>query len=339
MRLLVSTLEPSGNLHLKALLNHTPDSVQIFGIFDIDDRGVKIFSSRDFGVMGITSVIPKLLKGKRAIDEMVRLSESADKVLLIDAPAFNIPLSKAIKRRFPKKEIIYYILPKVWAWKEKRKEAIEKYVDKQISIFPFEKDIYRNSLYFGNPILNEIESLKEKPSDSGATAFLPGSRKSEIKALMPIFRKLSKKIDGEKLLSVPHHIEDLSIYGDIEDFRVIRSSEEALFKADFAYICSGTATLESAVIGTPFALLYRTGELEYFIGKRFVKLNYVGLANIIFERAGKGQFHSEHLQHISIDRLLQERDEVDSEKFLEKSREIREMLRGDIRDVVKEITG
>ena len=337
MKLLVSTLEPSGNLHLKALLEYMPQDTHILGIFEGIDNGVQLYSSSEFGVMGLTAVLPKILKGKKALRQMVKLAENVDKVLLIDAPAFNLPLAKAIKEKCPNKEIIYYILPKVWAWREKRKEAIEKYIDKQISIFPFEKEFYPNSLYFGNPVMNEITELKDSVSSNGITAFFAGSRKSEIRALMPLYRKLVKQIDGEKTLVISPHFEDISIYGDISDFRVVRNSGKALKEADFAYICSGTATLESAIVGTPFVLLYKMSRLEFAIAKRFVKLKYVGLPNIIFEKLGKGIFHKEFLQHFPIKELLYIRKTANSEKFLKNSKEIRGLLKGDLSRVAEEI--
>jgi len=330
MKILVSALEPSGNLHLKSILeNDVSKKLVISGIFD-PELGKAQFSSNQFNVMGIFSIIPKILKAKKIMSKLVEMVEGVDKVLLIDSPAFNIPFAKKIKKKYPEKQIIYYILPKIWAWKENRKEKIEKYIDIQISIFPFEKTYYPNSKYFGNPLLEEIQDYKNSLTKSNKVSFLAGSRKSEIKNLMPIFRKVVKKLDEKAILVIPPHIKNLSIYGDISSFEISRDTKNSLLNSSFAFICSGTATLESALIGTPFALIYKTNKVEFFIGKQFVKLKYVGLANIIFEKLGLEEvFHKEFLQNINIDQLIQEKKSIDSIKFLKNSKKLREILKGD----------
>jgi lipid-A-disaccharide synthase len=336
LKLLVSTLEPSGNLHLKSLLQKFGDEVEIGGIFD-EELGKPYISSREFGVMGIFSVIPKIRKAKKSLEKMVELGEKFDKFLLIDSPAFNLPLAKKLKKRYPEKKIIYYILPKVWAWKEGRKEIVNKYVDFPISIFPFEKEYFPNSKYFGNPLLDQISYFRETELKNGAVSFLAGSRVNEIKSLMPTFRKLAKRIDVEKRLVVPKHL-DLEIYGDISDFKIFRNTEEALKDSSFAYICSGTATLESALMGVPFTLLYKTSSLEYWIGKKFVKLSHVGLANIIFDKLKIGrEFHSEHLQDLKIEILLAEYENHDAKEFIEDSKILREKLNGDVATKIGEL--
>jgi len=122
MNLLVSALEPSANLHLEPILDKLSE-FELSGIFD-EKFGTPLYKSSEFSVMGIMDVLPKILKAKEAIKEMVFLSKTADTVLLIDSPAFNIPLAKAIKEKYPKKKIVYYILPKVWAWKKGRVKNI-----------------------------------------------------------------------------------------------------------------------------------------------------------------------------------------------------------------------
>jgi lipid-A-disaccharide synthase len=329
LKLLISALEPSANLHLKEILRSEDfRDIEVSGLFD-PSLGSPNISSTDFGVMGIFSVIPKLLKAKESLNKMVELAKDSDKILLIDAPAFNLPLAKKIKAKYPDKEIIYYILPKVWAWKPKRIEAVNRYIDKQIAIFPFEKDYYGNSLYFGNPLLSELKNLRNEIQKDGAVAFLAGSRKSEIKNLMPTFRELAGRLDGEKILVIPPHLRDLSIYGDISGFTIYRDTETALADSRFAYICSGTATLEASLIGVPFVLVYKTSPLEFAIGKRFVKLKYVGLANIIFEKMGLNiEFHREFLQNFNIDELLELSENIDYERFLENSKRLQEILKG-----------
>jgi len=332
MKILVSSLEPSANLHLGEILKK--EKFEIVGIFD-EKFGKPLYSSKEFSVMGFIDVLPKILKAKEAIKELAFLSKSCDKVLLIDGPSFNIPLAKEIKKVNPNIEIIYYILPKVWAWKKGRIKTINKYIDKKAYIFPFEKE-YWGEGYVGNPLLDEITTFRDEKIYN-QVAFLAGSRKSEIKSLMPIFREIAQQIDVKKVLVVPKIYENnMDIYGDISDFEISFDTHKTLLKSDFAYICSGTATLEAAIIGTPFVLMYKAREIEYLIAKMFVKLNYVGLANIIFEKEGLEAFHKEYLQKFNINELLEDYKTSNLQKWLQKSKKIREILKfGSSENVIK----
>jgi lipid-A-disaccharide synthase len=272
--------------------------------------------------------------------ELVFLARDADKVLLIDAPAFNLPLAKKIKEKYPDKEIAYYILPKVWAWKKKRAAKVDKYCDKLLSIFPFEDQFYPRSIYVGNPLMDEIQHFKDKVSSNNKIAFLAGSRKSEVRSLMPIYHALKKKHKEEAILVIPPHFNDEEIadlYGDISDYTVIKNTHEALLQADFAYVCSGTATLECSLIGTPMVLVFVANKLEYWIGRKFVKLKHVGLANIIFDFQEKEEMHTELLQEeVNVETMYEVYETIDKDKFLKRSIELREELgRSRLKDVAE----
>ncbi|WP_457562749.1 lipid-A-disaccharide synthase [Caminibacter pacificus] len=333
-KILISALEPSANLHLGEVLKR--EKFEICGIFD-ERFGKPVISANEFNVMGFFDVIPKIKLAKEMIEKLSDMAGEVDKVLLIDAPSFNLRLAKKIKEKHPQKEIIYYILPKVWAWKKGRIKEVNKNVDKKAYIFPFEREIWKDGIYVGNPLLDEIKEFRDN-KEKGNIAFLPGSRKSEIKSLMPVFRELRKKIDKNAILAVPEIYKDKieQIYGDVSGFEVVFNAKEALLESDFAYICSGTATLEAAIIGTPFVLMYKAREIEYLIAKMFVKLNYVGLANIIFEREGLGEFHKEYLQKFDIKKLLVDMQSSDIVKFQEKSKKLRDILKhGSAENVAK----
>ncbi|WP_457560959.1 lipid-A-disaccharide synthase [Caminibacter sp.] len=341
--MIVSAIEPSANLHLKQILNKlkidegSPKNQKVFwggeekckiiGVFD-KSFGEPVVDSNEFNVMGFFDVLPKITLAKKTIEKLAEMSKSADKVLLIDAPSFNLRLAKKIKEVNPEIEIIYYILPKVWAWKSGRIKEVNKYIDKKAYIFPFEKEYWKDGIYVGNPILDEIKEFRDE-KEKGNIAFLPGSRRSEIKNLMPVFRNLAEKIDKNALLVVPEIYKDKidEVYGDVSGFEVIFNTKDALLNSDFAYICSGTATLEAGIIGVPFVLMYKARWIEYMIAKSLVKLNYVGLCNIIFEREGLGEFHKEYLQKFDEKKLLSEYKNSNLEKFREKSKKLREILK------------
>lgn len=338
MKLLVSAIEPSANLHLKEVLKR--GDFEISGVFD-KSLGEPIIDSNEFNVMGFFDVLPKISLAKKTIDKLALLSKEVDKVLLIDAPSFNLRVAKEIKKVNPNIEIIYYILPKVWAWKKKRIKEINKFIDKKAYIFPFEKEYYKDGIYVGNPLLDEINEFRDD-KEYNNVAFLPGSRRSEINFLMPIFRKLAKKIDKKPLLVVPKiYKENIdNIYGNVKDFDIIFDTKKALLKSDFAYICSGTATLEASIIGVPFILMYKARWIEYLIAKSLVKLNYAGLANIIFEKENLGEFHKEYLQSFDIDKLISDYKNANLKEFLEKSKKLREILKyPSAENVVKLIKG
>ncbi len=327
MKLLISALEPSANLHLEPLLSSL--DTEIVGIFD-KRFGTPLYPTTEFSVMGFWDVLPKIKLAKKAIKEMVALAKDVDSILLIDAPSFNLPLAKALKAKYPDKKITYYILPKVWAWKKGRVKTVEKYCDNLASIFPFENQFYNNAIYVGNPLLDEITLVKNPDISYKSVAFMPGSRKSEIKRLMPIFREIAKEIEGDKVIIVPPFLkgEDLhELYGDISAFNISYVMEETLSHSDFAFICSGTATLEAAIIGIPFVLTYKAKNFDYKIAKLFVKLPYVGLANIILDFAGKPPLHQEFLQEDATkEKLLHAYQNFDKEAFHEGAKTLKSLL-------------
>ncbi len=339
-KLLVSCLEASANLHLRPILDELSD-YELFGIYD-ESFGKPLLSSSEFSVMGFVDVISKILKAKKAIDEMAKMSLYCDSVLLIDSPAFNLPLAKAIRKINPNIKITYYILPQVWAWKEKRVKVVERLCDNLASIMPFEQDFYIKATFVGHPLLDELSEQKQALTKNGVVAFLAGSRKSEIKKLMSIFKQVAKKIDAKPLLVVPSFFKGKNldeIYGDISDFELNFNTQDALVKSDFAFVCSGTATLEASLIGTPFVLVYKAKWLDFFIAKQFVKLAHVGLANIIFDFNSLPPLHEELLQdEVNEENLLRLYKNFNRQKFLDNSKKLRDILKhGSAKEVSKMI--
>ncbi|MDD3341958.1 MAG: lipid-A-disaccharide synthase [Sulfurospirillaceae bacterium] len=328
MKLLVSALEPSANLHLEPILGAL-NGCELYGIFD-ERFGKPVIASRAFSIMGFLDAIPKIKKAQKAIKVMAGMSCFVDKVLLIDSPAFNLPLAKAIKKINPNVEIIYYILPQVWAWKAKRVAKVEQYCDVLASILPFEQQFYTKATYVGHPLLDEIPTCKAVYESTGRVAFLPGSRKSEIRALMPLYREVAQQIDKEKILVIPPHFSDKEIaelYGDISAFTLSKNTYEAFLKSEFAFVCSGTATLEAALVGVPMVLAYKAKLIDYWIARHFVKLSHVGLANIIFDFEKLPELHPELLQDdVSVDNLLEAYASIDREAFFEHALKLRRIL-------------
>ena len=330
---LVSALETSSNLHLKALMDKLDEDIEFIGIFD-KNLGNPNYDISQMAVMGFVDIIKKLPFFFKLKKEILKLANKADKILLMDNSGFNLPLAKDIKKKYPNKEIIYYILPQAWAWKKKRIPLIESNCDTLCSILPFEKDFYTKKdkiSYVGHPLLDSIKVFKNEQTNTNKIAFMPGSRKGEITKLMPIYRKLAKKISKKSILIIPAHFTKLyidEVYGDISNFTISKNTNETLVEVDFAFICSGTATLEAALIGTPFILTYIAKPLDYFIAKQFLKIKYIGLANIFFEKMLKKPMHKEFVQdEVKVQTLYNEYKNLNKKEFLNNSKILRDYLK------------
>lgn len=333
MNLLVSALDHSANIHLKEVKDKLSDKVELTGIFDRSLGNPHVDVSA-LAVMGFTDVINKLPFFLRLRRNMVEMAANADKVMLLDSSGFNLPLAKKIRQQHPDKPIIYYILPQAWAWKKKRIAVLERTIDSLASILPFEPECYPESApieYVGHPLLDEIPSYKQGLGNTGKVAFMPGSRTGEIKRLMPVFRKLRQKIDKEAYLVVPRNFDNemmKNTYGDLSGFTTVRNAHETLMECDFAFICSGTATLEAALIGIPFVLCYIAKPIDYMIAEKIIKLEYAGLANIMFDRLNGESMHPELIQkNVTFENLFHEFSTMDREAFFKKSRNLRAYLK------------
>ena len=343
MKLLVCAMEASSNIHLKELKKYLNNDVELVGVFD-KELGNPLYDLTALAIMGIVDALKKLRFFFKLRDELVDLAKDSDKVLLMDSSGFNLPLAKKLRETYPNKEIIYYILPQAWAWKKGRVAKLEKYCTKLCSIIPFESEMYsdKNKItYVGHPLLDEIKDFKEELSNTNKIAFMPGSRKTEITNLMPIFKELIKRIPNkEYILIIPEKFDNeyiKKIYGDISDFTISKNTHKTLQEAEYAFICSGTATLEAGLIGSPFTLSYIAKKFDYFIGSLFVKLNFVGLANIFFEKMGKAPLHSEFLQeNVTVENLFNDYQNMDKNLFFKNSKILREYLKnGSSQNVAK----
>lgn len=341
-------------------LNSAPNSQEPLNSGDTPNlKGVKInkplYSSHEFSAMGFVEVLPLIFKAKRAIKELTSLAlqrqnaqKPFDAVLCIDSPAFNIPFAKALNAAGVRTKKIYYILPQVWAWKKGRIPIIEANFDELASILPFDGQFFSKSTFVGHPLLDELKEFKDesdfemilsKEEGKKTLSFLPGSRRSEIKRLMPVFRELALNFKGEKILCVPpFNLTRLDeLYGNTKGFKVVTNTPQALKKSDFAFICSGTATLEAALIGTPFILAYKAKAIDVFIARLFVRLKHIGLANIMCDFAGKTELNPEFLQNeVSAKNLFEAYRKFDFKEFFDKVSFLKNYLRfGSAKNVAK----
>lgn len=358
----VSALEPSANVHLANLKKYLPQNCELVGVCD-SDLGRAIFSPNDFSIMGFIDVLKKIFFLKKAMKILSIESIKCDYVLLMDSSSFNLRLAKLIRKLEKEKKIniMYYILPQVWAWKPWRAKTIESLCDKLACIWKFELHYYKHKArYVGAPLLDIYtqQDICKDYKDSKIFVFMPGSRGSEIKRLMGEYRILIDSIKAnyswaELRIIIPakfQNTQKMQLYGDLSDFEICYNTKDGLKDAHFAFVCAGTATLEAALMRIPFVLVYRARWLDYIIARTFVRLNFVGLANIIYQamqmnsnssikKAGLGQdfLHEELLQNdCTAKKMLESYKHFDYEKYFERVAKLREYLEhGSAKNVAK----
>lgn len=149
---------------------------------------------------------------------------------------------------------------------------------------------------------------------------------------MPIFKEVANQIGTQKehILIVPKNFQNINLndlYGDISMFEISFDTHKTLYESEFAFICSGTATLEAALIGTPFVLAYKAKAFDFFIGTKIFDITTIGLANIFFEKMGKSHLHKEILQEdVTTDNLIEQYWHLNKDKFIQQTTVLREYL-------------
>jgi lipid-A-disaccharide synthase len=226
-----------------------------------------------------------------------------DVLLLIDYPGFNLRFAEAVKREVPGTRIIYYISPKVWAWNKRRIPVMARLLDEMLCLFPFEQPLFEKaglkSTFVGNPLVDELEEkrIPDVKRDDLLVGLFPGSREREIARLFPLMIESAKRLKAWKgglKFEVPaaspklaEQIRGLMAEAGAGEWITVTSGGSHLLmqRACCAVIASGTATLEAAYYGLPYCLVYRTAPLTYLLAKILVKIEHIGLVNIL---AGEG---------------------------------------------------
>ena len=251
------------------------------------------------GPFEVISYLGTLYGVFRRIAERVE-SEPLTAAILIDFPDFNLRLAKRVKDAGA--PIVYYISPQVWAWREGRIKQIRGLVDKMLVIFPFEEEIYRKAgvdvEFVGHPLIDMVRTTKSKEEFCSACkldpqkpiiALLPGSRRKEVRYILPTLCQAMEKIalrkpDTQFVLPIAPGLDrgfienivkkrPITIVAD-ETYNAVRYSRAAI-------VASGTATLETALLGTPEVIVYRISRATWFLGKFLLKVRLFGIVNII----------------------------------------------------------
>ncbi len=330
---LIVTGEASGDIHGAHLIEESlrldPD-LRFIGVGGkkMAEAGCEIIiSSDELAVVGLVEVISHFPQIKRAFNclrDLLHGPSRPDLLVLIDFPDFNLRLAKEAKKAgIP---VLYYVSPQVWAWRRGRVKKIAAVVDKLAAIFPFEPEFYKglpiDVRYVGHPLLDEFKQPMSRDSylaglgiapDTSVVGLFPGSRRSELKFnletiiqaaqklqeslpqvqfLVPMASNLDPRLlrDPFEASALPVHLVDNRIY-------------DVAGACDAVLSVSGTVTLQTALAGTPMAIIYKMSPVTYAIGKRLVKVDHIGLANIV---AGKSVVREFIQQDASPEALSQE---------------------------------
>ena len=299
--------EESGDIHgsnmIRQLQKLTDFSLYGTGGVRLKKLGQdQYFTSEEMTIIGFDGIIKnfsfilgmfKKLKSK--IQEV-----KPDLIILIDYPGFNLRFAKKIKSlNIP---IIYYIAPQVWAWHYSRVKTIRRYIDKVYCILPFEEEIFKkegiDAKYVGNPILDNIKlkysnkedffSILNLDSNKKTIGILPGSRKREILSLMPEIIKANKILKDNyqfvlaKADSVEQNLIEQFILGS--NIKVSNYNYDVIAYSDIVWVCSGTASLETAFFKKPMIIMYTVSKFTEFIGRILIKTKWIGLPNIVAQK-------------------------------------------------------
>lgn len=308
--IVVITGEASGDAHagrmiaeLKQLMPEV--SVRGFGGENMRKAGAEIMVDfSELAVMGLIEVLKRYRHIKNIFNQLVDelKKNKPDLLVLVDYPGFNLKLAKQAKKiGIP---VMYYISPKVWAWRAGRVKTIKRYVDKMVVLFPFEVPIYENAgvpvACVGHPLVDAVKdtlTTKQAKIKMGlklnrrAIGLFPGSRRSEIENLLPVMLDAAERIQQRNInvdivLPLAPGIDEVYLNSILAkspvSVKVVNDKFYDLTAAcDAIVAASGTVTLEIALLGVPHFIAYRVSPMSYRILSRLVKIPYVGLCNIV----------------------------------------------------------
>jgi len=261
-------------------------------------------------IMGFTEVLKHFWPMRRIfLDTVAYLREHPpDCVVLIDYPGFNIRLAKALHGLpFP---IVYYISPQVWAWKHKRIYTLARYVRKMLVIFPFETTVYEpaglETEYVGHPLLDRIPPPEERLAQSPpcVVGIFPGSREQEIARLLAPMLAVARRIRAEfpdaqfmaPAANAARAAQIAAMAGGLPLEIKTGGIYDILAQARFCMVASGTASLETALWGVPFIILYKVSPLTYVLARALVRTRFIGIVNILAGREVVPEFIQSKIQ-------------------------------------------
>ena len=314
--------EKSGDLHgsnlIKALARLDQGAqFRGFGGDEMKKAGMDVkVHYRQMAFMGIVQVLLNI----RKISQWLSFCQNdikafkPDAVILIDYAGFNMRVARFARQNGFK--VFYYISPKVWAWNVNRAWKLKAVVDRMFCILPFEKDFYKkfdwDVDYVGNPVLDSVKAFHPNPDfiksnnlTRNPIALLPGSRKIELQRMSSLLVEVIKKFPQYHFVVAAIAELDQSLYHPFKGFDnvsfVFDSTYDLLFHAHAAIVTSGTATLETGLFKVPQLVVYKATAIEYAIGSRLVKVDYISLVNLVANKPVLKEFiqHEANVKNVS----------------------------------------
>lgn len=307
--LMIIAGEVSGDLHGASLIEELmklDGNLEIYGIGGdrMQTAGMNlIYHINRMAFLGFIEVVKHIPFIKKVQHDLISVikEKQIKNVVLIDYPGFNLSIAKKLKAMDI--NIIYYISPQIWAWGAGRIKKIKKLVSKMLVVFPFEEEIYKNAgvdvEFVGHPLPERINNYNFIPKDEfynkfnlndekGILLILPGSRTHEVEKIFPEVIKAAErtadKFNLQVVIACSPNIDEkvfLKLSGR-KKYSVIKGYTYELLKyARLGIVKSGTSTLEAGLFGLPMVIVYKTSYLTYLIGKNLIKVDNIGMANII----------------------------------------------------------
>lgn len=358
--------EASGDLHgaklVRALRAEDPGArFDFFGSAGpaLRNAGVEAVVRADglsiVGLPEIAKALPMFLRAFRDLRNAA-VTQQPDAVILVDFPDFNLKLARSLKKKGI--TVVYYISPQLWAWRKYRIRTIRKYVDLLITILPFEKDWYSvegvtHVEYVGSPLAREVHTSSSKNEFCGRhgidakrhiVSLLPGSRHKEIVKILPVLLETAANMaerdrsiqfiipisSGRNEADVRARLADFTSAGRVlpETLLVVKGETyDALYASDAAAVTSGTATLETGILGTPMAIVYRTSTFNYKLLRPLISVEHFGLINLIAgERVAKELIQDEFTPQTLSDELFRLLEPAENKRVRQKLTEAADKL-------------
>lgn len=326
-QILIIAGESSSDLYAKHLIRELKKNIPQIKFFGLGGpRMLKeekdIQDITHLASVGFWEVLKNFRKFKNIFNQTVKEVENKKPLaaILVDYPGFNLKLAQVLKKkRIP---VIYYISPQIWAWAKGRIKKIKKYVDLMLVFFKFEEELYRkegiNATFVGHPLLEIVKPALGKedflkkfnlPATNYTISLLAGSRRAEVKMHLSLMLKTAsyiyKKIKDVKFLILKPAELSETYYENIKSYPlpiylISNNTYNGLSISDFAMVCAGTATLETAILGVPMVIIYKTSLFNWLIIRPLIKIPYIGMVNIVADRKIVPEFIQYKIKPFSI---------------------------------------
>ena len=285
----------------QAFLSTSASQLEFFGVGGEQMRAAgcdTVVDAKDLSVVGITEILSHLPKIYRLYQHLIREADrrKPDIAIVIDSPAFNWRVARQMKKRgIP---VVYYVAPQFWAWRQGRVRLLRDYIDKALVIFPFEEKFYRDrgvdATFVGHPLANLPQPAISRSDYAGQVhldpakywiTIMPGSRVKEVRMNLPTILEAAAQLGSnyEFLLPVAPMLDHAFMQSLTAGQRItlVPQSLSALWHSRAGVIASGTATVEAAMMRTPFVMVYRVSPLTYMLGKPRVKVPHFAMVDLI----------------------------------------------------------